>query len=428
MNICVVGCGYVGLTTGTVLSHFGHKVTCIDIDEGKVDSLNSGKCIIHEDGLEPMLQKQLECETLKFSTDIHTHMRKNEIIIIAVGTPSNGTGQTDLTYIDQVIEYIESLKADQHFQTIVIKSTVPPGTNDYVRNRLLQSGRDKDSFSVISNPEFLREGTAVYDLLHPDKIVVGGRDPLELELIRKMYGYLPSKYFFTSPITAEITKYASNAFLATKISFINEIQRICEAYKGDVSVVAEAIGCDPRIGPDFLKAGLGYGGYCLPKDIQSLTHSAIDKGIVPSLLHAVERVNHSQVDLYIDLLEKEMGTLKDRDITVWGLAFKPNTDDTRDSPSFRLIDGLVDKGSEITAYDPAASGTPKAINVSKDQYESVKGSDVLIIATDWKPFIEADWKRVKALMKGSIIIDARNCLNASIVRQAGLKYLAVGRH
>ncbi|WP_408010759.1 UDP-glucose dehydrogenase family protein [Pseudalkalibacillus sp. A8] len=428
MNICVVGCGYVGLTTATALSHLGHDVTGLDIDSKKIESLNNGICIIHEDGLESMLQRQIECGTLNFSTSIDEYMQKSEVIIIAVGTPSNETGQTDLKYIERVIERIASTKPDHQVQPIVIKSTVPPGTNEYVQNRLIQSGRDSESFSVISNPEFLREGSALYDLLHPDKIVVGGTDPIDLELIRKMYACLPSQYFFTTPITAEIIKYASNAFLATKISFINEIQRICEAYRGDVSIVAEAIGCDPRIGPHFLNAGLGYGGYCLPKDIQSLSHSAIEKGVVPSLLHAVERVNNSQVDNYIDMLEKNIGNLKDRKISIWGLAFKPNTDDTRDSPSYRLIDKLYEKGAVLTAYDPAATNTSKHTAFSKNQYESVKGSDVLIIATDWKDFIDADWKKVKEQMCGATILDARNCLNPSALRSAGLKYLALGRH
>ncbi len=373
-----------------------------------------------------MLQKQLQKGTLEFSTDIHKHLQRNAVILVAVGTPASATGKTDLTYIDQVIENITLSTQDDEKKTIIIKSTVPPGTNEYIQTRLIESGKRKDRFTVISNPEFLREGTALYDLLNPDKVVVGGRNPLELEFIRKMYAYLPSEYFFTSPVTAELIKYASNAFLATKISFINELQRICEAYKGDISVVAEAIGCDPRIGPHFLKAGLGYGGYCLPKDIQSLSHAATVKGVVPSLLYSVERVNNSQVDMYIDFLEKEAGDLNHRKITVWGLAFKSNTDDTRDSPSYRLIKRLNEKGAILTAYDPAAVNKSKIVRTSKDQYESIKDADILIIATDWMDFIEADWTKVKAEMNGSIIMDARNCLNPSDVRSAGLNYVAPG--
>ncbi|MGP4082406.1 UDP-glucose dehydrogenase family protein [Pseudalkalibacillus sp. R45] len=427
MNICVIGCGYVGLTTGTVLSHFGHKVTCVDIDPKKVEALNNGDCIIHEDGLESMLQKQLQNGTLEFSTDIHKHLQRNEVILVAVGTPASATGKTDLTYIDQVIDSVVLTTKNNEEKTIIIKSTVPPGTNEYIRTRLMESGNGKGRFTVLSNPEFLREGTALHDLLNPDKIVVGGRNPLDLEFIRKMYAYLPSEYFFTSPVTAELIKYASNAFLATKISFINELQRICQAYNGDISVVAEALGCDPRIGPHFLKAGLGYGGYCLPKDIQSLSYAAIDKGVVPSLLHSVERVNNSQVDMYVDLLEKEAGDLSNRNITVWGLAFKPNTDDTRDSPSYRLIERLNERGARLTSYDPAASNTSSSTRTSGDQYKSIKDADILIIATEWVDFIEADWPKVKVEMNGSIILDARNCLKPSDVRSAGLDYIALGR-
>ncbi|WP_261132662.1 UDP-glucose/GDP-mannose dehydrogenase family protein [Bacillus sp. Marseille-Q3570] len=427
MNICVIGCGYVGLTTGTVLSHFGHKVTCVDIDPEKVEALNDGKCIIHEDGLESLLQKQLQSGTLAFSTDIHKHLQHNEVILVTVGTPASATGKTDLKYIDQVIDSIVLTTKDDEEKTIIIKSTVPPGTNEYIRTRLMESGNGKDCFKVLSNPEFLREGTALYDLLNPDKIVVGGRNPHDLEFIRKMYAYLPSEYFFTSPVTAELIKYASNAFLATKISFINELQRICQAYNGDISIVADALGCDPRIGPRFLKAGLGYGGYCLPKDIQSLSYAAIETGVVPSLLHSVERVNNSQVDMYVELLEKEAGDLSHRNITVWGLAFKPNTDDTRDSPSFRLIERLNEKGARLTAYDPAAVNTSNHSRTTMDQYDSVKDADILIVATEWKDFIEADWPKVKAVMQGSIILDARNCLRPSDVRSAGLDYIAFGR-
>jgi UDPglucose 6-dehydrogenase len=426
MNICVIGCGYVGLTTGTMLSEWNHQVTCVDVDKTKISLLRNGECPIVEEGLVPILKMQLERGFLHFSTDINEHIRKNEVVFIAVGTPSSDDGKTDMIYIDQVIESLsESIDSPK---TIIIKSTVPPGTNEYIFKNIIHSGVSKEKITVISNPEFLREGSAVQDIKFPDKIVVGGRHPEDVEIIRELYNYTPSKYFFTTPVNAELIKYASNAFLATKISFINEMQRICEAFKGDINTVADAVGTDPRIGPHFLRSGLGYGGYCLPKDIQSLTHSALEKGVYPPLLNAVEQINQSQIGFYLAKIEKVLGSISEKKITIWGITFKPNTDDIRGSPSLGLISNLQKKGAVITAYDPAITQSIDEIQVCSHQYESVQDADMLIIATDWEAFIQTNWNRVKDQMKGTHVLDARNCLNGLEIESAGLKYTALGRY
>ncbi|WLD94966.1 UDP-glucose/GDP-mannose dehydrogenase family protein [Alkalihalobacillus sp. AL-G] len=424
MNICVVGCGYVGLTTGAVLAQFKHNVTCVDTNENKILQLSKGLCPFHENGLEELIQKEISDNRLSFSTDTQLGMHKNEVIIIAVGTPSCENGQTDLSYVNQVISDLAET-FDQP-KVIIIKSTVPPGTNDSMKNSLIELGVNKEKFSIISNPEFLREGNALDDLLHPDKIVVGGDQPEHLELIRKLYDYTPSTYFFTTPVCAEIIKYTSNAFLATKISFINEIAKVCDAFGANVNTVADAIGTDPRIGPHFLKAGIGYGGYCLPKDIKSLCYAANDKGVKLPLLHAVEETNNSQVDLYIKKIETELGSVRNLVITVWGLSFKSNTDDLRDSPSIRLIEKLIEQGAIIKGYDPMANPESPSFIYYDNLYDSVIESDVLIIATDCNEFTHADWKKVKQHMRGNLIVDARNCIDPTAVRSLKLKYVALG--
>ncbi|MCF6136902.1 UDP-glucose dehydrogenase family protein [Pseudalkalibacillus berkeleyi] len=426
MNICVIGCGYVGLTTGAMLSKWGHQVTCVDTDDEKIKLLLSGKCPIVEEGLEELIQEQLENKSLHFSNEVIASIQKNAIIFVAVGTPSHDKGETDLSYINSVIDHLQC--AINEPKTIIIKSTVPPGTNDYIMQKLIQSGVPTHNCTVISNPEFLREGSALSDLQHPDKVVVGGRNESDLEVILELYKDISSNYIFTSPINAEIIKYASNAFLATKVSFINQMQIICEVYNGDITTVSEALGTDPRIGPHFLKAGLGYGGYCLPKDIQSLSFAAQTKGIQPTLLEAVEQINRNQIGNYVHKIVETLGCIDKKKITIWGLSFKPNTDDCRDSPSLRLIESLQDQGAILTTYDPIANHTIKGTYQCTDIYNSVIDAEMIVVATEWNKFLNVDWLLISKLMKGKHVLDARNCLRKSELEVHGLQYVAIGRN
>ncbi|AMX83258.1 UDP-glucose 6-dehydrogenase [Geobacillus subterraneus] len=426
MNICIIGAGYVGLTTAAVLAELGHEVHCIDQDERKIRLLNNGEIPFYEPGLEELVTKN--CNYLTFSGR-WDYIKRAAVIVICVGTPPRPDGSADLRYIEAVLERLAATV--ESYKTIITKSTVPPGTNEWMRTELIRKGMAPHLFRIVSNPEFLREGSAVYDMFHPDKIVVGLEpdDDRSLAVVQAMYAGINAPYVTTSLTGAELIKYAANAFLATKISFINEMARICDAFAVDVNDIARGIGFDPRIGPHFLRAGLGYGGSCFPKDVKALEHAARSRHVEPHLLQAVQSVNATQLDVCLDKLNQVLAPLHGKKIAVLGIAFKPNTDDTRFSPAEALIRRLSEAGCTVAAYDPKATLTSPLANVKqvRSVHEAIQGADGLVIATDWDEFCTLDWSEVKAAMNGTLVFDGRNCLDRLAVEQSGLRYMGVGR-
>ncbi|MFC4321624.1 UDP-glucose dehydrogenase family protein [Litchfieldia salsa] len=428
MEICIVGAGYVGLTTAAVLARLGHSVCCVDINKERIKELQEGKVPIYEPGLKEILDHHHE--NLSFHWDVSKGISEFPVIMIAVGTPSLPDGKTDLTYLYSVVDCIsENLSS---YKTIITKSTVPPGTNEILYRRLIDQGVDSSLFNIVSNPEFLREGTAIYDMEHPDKILVGHRegDSQSVSILQELYHGLDAPYVVTSLNGAEMTKYASNAFLALKISFINEMAKISDAYGVNITDVARGIGTDPRIGPHFLQAGLGYGGSCFPKDVISLEHTALEKEIHPKLLRALQEVNHEQIEVYLRKLKQAMTTIEGKTITVLGIAFKPNTDDIRCSPAVELIKRISQYDCEVRSYDPKASLPPNLyenVKQTPSLEQAIKGSDCVVIATDWEEFKEMDLGKLKKWMRGNLVLDARNCLEPRALAQHGLAYIGVAR-
>ncbi|WPZ19171.1 UDP-glucose/GDP-mannose dehydrogenase family protein [Geobacillus subterraneus] len=426
MNICIIGAGYVGLTTAAVLAELGHEVHCIDQDERKIRLLNNGEIPFYEPGLEELVTKN--CNYLTFSGR-WDYIKRAAVIVICVGTPPRPDGSADLRYIEAVLERLAATV--ESYKTIITKSTVPPGTNEWMRTELIRKGMAPHLFRIVSNPEFLREGSAVYDMFHPDKIVVGLEpdDDRSLAVVQAMYAGINAPYVTTSLTGAELIKYAANAFLATKISFINEMARICDAFAADVNDIARGIGFDPRIGPHFLRAGLGYGGSCFPKDVKALEHAARSRHVEPHLLQAVQSVNATQLDMCLNKLNQALAPLAGKKIAVLGIAFKPNTDDTRFSPAEALIRRLSEAACTVAAYDPKATLTSPLANVKqvRSVHEAIQGADGLVIATDWDEFCTLDWSEVKAAMNGTLVFDGRNCLDRLAVEQSGLRYMGVGR-
>ncbi|MDF2910262.1 MAG: UDP-glucose 6-dehydrogenase [Sporolactobacillus laevolacticus] len=428
MDICVIGAGYVGLTSAAVLADLGHSVHCLDTIDEKIKSLNSGEVPIFEPGLEELIRKNRS--RLTFSVPTQEIIEKSPVILIAVGTPSSPTGEADLTYVKSVVDLIaDSLTS---YKTIITKSTVPPGTNEWIHQTLVQKGVDPQLFNIVSNPEFLREGTAINDMIYADKIVVGKQkdDHKSLVILKEIYQKMDAPFIVTTLSGAEMIKYTSNAFLATKISFINEIARICDKYDVNVEDVVKGISTDPRIGPHFLQAGIGYGGSCFPKDVRSLVYSALKEKVTPTILQAVQSVNQTQVDVYLNKLLAVLPDLAGMNIAVLGIAFKPNTDDTRYSPGVELIQKLSEMGCAVNTYDPQARlpFQPKA-NVKQHctLKEAVNGADIVIITTEWDEFVHLNWPDLKKWMKGDLILDARNCIEPKIIRQYGLRYLGVAK-
>lgn len=428
MEICVVGAGYVGLTSASVLADLGHTVCCVDTNREKIRLLNQGNVPIYEPGLKELIVQNND--KLTFSSNVIDHISKSPVILIAVGTPSLPNGKTDLTYIYSVVDLIaESLTT---YKTIITKSTVPPGTNEEIHNRFIQKGMASELFSVVSNPEFLREGSALFDMMNADKIVVGKKkdDTKSLPIMKLLYQGIDAPYIITSLSGAEMIKYTANAFLATKISFINEIARICDKYFVNIEDVVHGISTDPRISPHFLQSGLGYGGSCFPKDVLSLENSALEKNITPLILQAIQATNHTQIDFYIEKLSSAFENLHGKTISVLGIAFKPNTDDTRSSQAVRLIEKLGQLGCNVNTYDPKAifpSLEKSNIIQSPTLEQSVTNTDCVIVATEWDEFRQLDWRKLKQLMKGNVVLDARNCLDPSSLEELGFHYIGVAR-
>ncbi|MDN3955229.1 UDP-glucose dehydrogenase family protein [Sporolactobacillus laevolacticus] len=425
MDICVVGAGYVGLTTSAVLAELGHRVTCVDQDREKIELLNQGGIPIYEKGLKSLVETNRKSRKLFFSDQVIDSLSQHQVIMIAVGTPSNEDGSTNLTYVKNVVELIA--KSIGGHKTIITKSTVPPGTNEWMIRSLVDQGVDRQLFDVASNPEFLKEGTAVDDSLHPHRIVIGAENKRAAKRVKSLFRGIHAPVIRTSLTGAELIKYASNAFLAAKISFVNEIARICDVYGADIKDVQKGIAADPRINPFFLNAGLGYGGSCFPKDLSALIHSAKLKAIDPILLEAVIRVNETQIDVYLNKLMQRIPGLKNKQITVWGLTFKPDTDDLRASQSIKLIQRLLQTGCSVHTYDPVTDLKNDQVIHHSKLYESVEHSDALIIATEWHQFLEADWERVKKNMNGDLLLDCRNILDPDRAKKYGFYYVGVGR-
>lgn len=436
MKICVIGTGYVGLVTGACLANLGHDVICVDKDKMRVKGLLKSVIPFYEPGLKELVIKNQKARRVSFTTAINEGVKRSEVIFIAVGTPPRESGEADVSAVIDVAKQIARIiktdgKGKNKFKVIVNKSTVPVGMGDVVTKILVEQGVNDKNFAVVSNPEFLREGTAVADFMSPDRIVIGASNAKAFNVITELYRPLNAHIIFTSVKSAELIKYASNSFLATKISFINEIANICERVGSDVVEVAYGMGLDKRIGREFLNAGIGYGGSCLPKDVSALIHLAKSNGHDPQILISVNRTNEDQRRLIVEKMEKVLKVLKGKTIGVLGLSFKPETDDLRDAPSISIIAELRSKGARIRAYDPVAKSKAKKIlggvEFGDTAYDTVKNVDAVLVTAEWGEFRELDLEKIKSLMKSPVIFDGRNIYNPKRMKELGFKYFGIGR-
>ncbi|MDQ2936491.1 MAG: UDP-glucose/GDP-mannose dehydrogenase family protein [Acidobacteriota bacterium] len=432
MHIAVIGTGYVGLVTGACFAEFGVDVTCVDIDSEKISRLASGEMPIYEPGLEQLVTKNMQSGRLQFTTDIKVAVEQALVIFLAVGTPPGSDGSPDLTFVEAAARSIaEHMNG---YKVIVTKSTVPIGTGEYLRKLIREQQKSRLNFGIVSNPEFLREGAAINDFMRPDRVVIGSRDEEAIAIMRDLYRPLyliEAPFVLTSPEAAELTKYAANAFLATKVSFINEIASLCESIGCDVHDVAKAIGMDRRIGSKFLHPGPGFGGSCFPKDTQALASVARQFGRDSLIVDAVIEVNRRQRQAMIPKIEKLVGGLKGKTIAILGLAFKPETNDMREAPSIDIIRGLMKSGASVRAYDPvamieAAEILPE-VNYAHDEYAAVTDADALVFVTEWNQFRALDMSRIRDLMRSPRIADLRNIYEPEDMRELGFEYVGVGR-
>lgn len=453
MDICIIGTGYVGLITGVCLAEIDNNVICVDKIKEKISLLNSGKSPIYEPNLEKFLKNNIQKNRLRFTTDIFKAVTKSEIIYICVGTPSLSNGQADLRYIEEAASEIGKYINEE--KVIVNKSTVPIGSGDWVSMVISDSlesnnsTNEKIDFSVVSNPEFLREGSAISDTFFPDRIVIGSSSKKAIDKMIKLYEPIINQSFnwrdserlipkntkipvvISDLTSAEMIKYAANSFLATKISFINEIANICEKVGADIVKVSEGIGLDKRIGSMFLDAGIGWGGSCFPKDISALSNIAGEYGLSTQLLNAAVNVNREQRLKIKQKIQDELKIIKGKTIGVLGISFKPNTDDTRESPSIKIMNDLVNLGARVKAYDPVVSATPgllsKKIEICGSAYEALKSADIFILATEWEEFLKLDYAKIKDIVRNPILIDGRNYLDKNSLEKQGFKYIGIGR-
>lgn len=437
-TICVIGTGYVGLVTGTCFSDMGNRVTCVDIVPEKIERLKQGILPIYEPGLKEMVERNVRAGRLHFTTSYTEGLANAEFIFIAVNTPTGSNqGGADMSYVESAARSIA--EALDHYAIIINKSTVPVGSGDVVTRIVSRHlARPEVRFSVVSNPEFLAEGSAVADFQNPDRVVLGSSDPQAANKVATLYLPLRAPIVITDLYTAEMIKYASNAFLATKISFINEIAQICERLGADVKEVAAGMGHDKRIGKHFLNAGLGYGGSCFPKDVRALAHMADEAGLHPQLLHAVMEINHDQRRVVMNKLTSILGSLRGCTIGVLGLAFKPNTDDMREAPSVDIIRWVVNQGAIVQVYDPVANETGRAeleragvhldaVRFCEDAYAVAQGADALVIATEWNEFKSLNMIEIRDSMRHPIVIDGRNIYEPALMHSLGFTYRGMGR-
>jgi UDPglucose 6-dehydrogenase len=439
MRVTIFGSGYVGLVTGACLADAGNHVVCVDVDAGKIERLNRGEVPIHEPGLDALIKRNAEAGRLEFTTDAMKGVEHGLFQLIAVGTPPDEDGSADLRYVLAVARTIG--KNLGRYCIVVTKSTVPVGTADKVREEItttLASRKAAVDFDVVSNPEFLKEGAAIQDFMKPDRVVIGTDNPRTTELMRALYEPFTRNHdrlIVMDIRSSELTKYAANAMLATKISFMNELANIAERLGADIEKVRVGIGSDPRIGYSFIYPGTGYGGSCFPKDVQALIRSANEVQHTPEILHAVEAVNERQKQVLVHKMRSHYaGKLRGRTFALWGLAFKPNTDDMRQAPSLAIVDSLLKEGARVRAYDPVATGEAARIFggkqdvvLCKSAYEAATGADALAIVTEWQEFRSPDFDRLKELLEAPVIFDGRNLYDPGMVNRFGFTYYAIGR-
>jgi len=433
MKIAVVGSGYVGLVLGACLAENGNAVTCVDKDAAKIAMLEAGQMPIYEPGLEELVRRNDHEERLHFSTDLTSAVRASEIVFIAVGTPQDEDGSADLQYVLAVARDVG--RAMQKYTVVVDKSTVPVGTAAKVREAI---GKETSQpFSVVSNPEFLKQGAAIEDFMKPDRVVIGVErgDDRAATLMKELYGPFTrtgAPILMMDTASAELCKYAANSILASRISFMNEIANVCELVGADVDQVRKAIGADRRIGTSFLFPGVGYGGSCFPKDVKALLKSAQDKGYDFKILRAVERVNDTQKERLVEKMERHFASLAGRTIALWGLAFKPRTDDMREAPAIPIIERLLSRGATVRAYDPAAGPVARRlfggrITLCEKSYEALAGADALAVVTEWNEFREPDFDKMRTLLKAPVVFDGRNIYSPEHMRALGFTYFSIGR-
>lgn len=432
MEIAMIGTGYVGLVTGTCFAESGNQVTCVDIDSRKIENLNNGKIPIYEPGLAELVQRNVRAGRLFFTTDSVAAISQARVVYLAVGTPQGNDGSANLSALWNVVDGMAKHLRDDVI--IVTKSTVPVGTNQGIYDRLHELNGKR--YHVASNPEFLKEGAAINDFMYPDRVVVGVRDPEVAEVLRELYSPFlrtDKPFLSMSPESAELTKYVANALLATKISFINEMANLCEAMNGDINDVRRGIGHDQRIGFAFLFPGVGYGGSCFPKDVRALASMTQQAGMKPTILDAVDEVNNQQKSVLVRKIAEHYGSnLSDKTFAIWGLAFKPKTDDIREAPALVLINFLLEAGCKVRVYDPEAMENVRAEYGDRLQYanrsmDAIKGADVLAINTEWDAFRHPDFEEMKAMMNSPVIFDGRNLYDPKLMRKHGFTYYSIGR-
>jgi len=429
-RVTVIGGGYVGLITSACFARLGHEVTCLETDPARLQSLREGRLPIREPGLPEIWEQAIEAGALKITDDYPSAIRKSDAVFLAVGTPPKSSGAADLRQVLSAVKGVVAAVNGGAMPVIVIKSTVPPGTAELVKG-VIEEHRDGESPRVVSNPEFLREGLAVIDFMRPARIVVGAADRETAEVVGELFENLRRPVIYTTNRAAEMIKYASNAFLATKISFMNEIAALCEEMGVDVADVSHALGMDTRIGGSYLDAGLGWGGSCLPKDVNGLIWTATRLGVATPMLNATVKINQRQGWLVTSKLKGLIGDLRGKTIAVWGLAFKPNCDDIRESPALHLVRNLVAEGASVRAFDPVAMDAARSaypeVEYAEDPYAAAEGADALVLATAWPVFQTADLREVRSLMRRPLLIDARNTLDVAAATDAGLVYVGIGR-
>jgi UDPglucose 6-dehydrogenase len=432
MNICVVGTGYVGLVTGGCFAEFGVHVTCVDKDVGKIDLLKQGEVPIFEPGLKELIRKNVKEGRLTFTTDAGSAVRQALVIFIAVGTPSSPDGSADLSYIREVASTIA--RNLDGYKVVVTKSTVPVGTGQVIEEIIRRERSTEAPFDVVSNPEFLREGSAIEDFMRPNRVVIGAGSEQAVAIMRDLYRPLyliETPFVITDVATSEMIKYASNAFLATKISFINEMANICERVGADVHQVARGMGLDGRIGPKFLHAGPGFGGSCFPKDLMAVDKIAGEHGYNFEIVKAVMRVNKRQRERMVEKIVRAAGGVSGKILAVLGLTFKPNTDDLREAPSIPIIRGLQRRGATIRVFDPAGMGEARKmlrrVEYAGDAYEAARDAHALIIVTEWNQFRNLSWERMKELLREPVVVDLRNIYDPVRMKAMGFRYACVGR-
>lgn len=431
MKICIIGSGYVGLVTGACFAEVGHNVICVDNDKRKVDMLLEGRIPIYEPGLEELVHQNVAAKRLHFTTSIEEGVDNSEVVFIAVPTPPQPDGSVDLSFIEKVAREIAGVLKD--YRVIVDKSTVPVKTGEKVADTIRRYNKKGAEFDVVSNPEFLREGCAVADLMKPDRIVIGGNSERAISLMKKIYEPFMAPILVTDINSAELIKHAANSFLALKISYINAVSQICEASGADVEKVADGIGADKRIGRNFLNAGIGYGGSCFPKDIAAFIAISEQLGVPFTLLKEVQRINRSQRDRFLGKIRDALWVLRDKKIAVWGLTFKPDTDDVRSSVAIDLVNDLIREGAHVTAYDPKGMDKAREFKLVEGAHfansplEAATDAEALVIATEWKEFLSVDLAELKKRMHTPLIFDGRNLFDPGTIRSFGFTYTSIGR-